>query len=86
MWSLVCAGDRIGLQPYPLIANQELEKIMERLDFSGHYLEAKKKLNEAYVMLNNKQYKATVNLIDEIIVELRLMRTAVKTHTRESHE
>ena len=56
---------------------------MEQLDFAAHYLEAKKKLGDVYVMLNNRDYVPAASLIDEIIVELRLMRNAVKTHIKE---
>lgn len=58
---------------------------MERLDFAVHYLEAKKKLNDVYVRLNEREYAPAVGAIDEIIAELRLMRTAVKTHIKDHH-
>lgn len=58
---------------------------MERLDFSPHYLAAKKNLQDLYKQLNNGEYINAASLIDETIVELRLMRTAVKTHVKDSH-
>lgn len=55
------------------------------LDYSPHYLEAKSKLGDIYALLNKKEFVAAATLIDEAIVELRMMRAAVKTHM-DSHE
>lgn len=56
---------------------------MEQLDYTPHYLEVKKKLTEIYVMLNNREYVPAATTIDEALVELRLMRNAVRTHIKE---
>jgi hypothetical protein len=51
-----------------------------KVDYAPHYLEAKKKLTEAHELLLKNKFKEAASLIDEIVVELRLMRTAVKSH------
>jgi hypothetical protein len=56
---------------------------MEKLDFAPHFLEARKKINDAYILLNEKDYIPAATLVDEAIVELRLMRNAIKTHIKE---
>lgn len=57
-----------------------MEKVMERLDFAPHFLETKKKLAQTHELLLKNKFKEAAGMIDEIVVELRLMRTAVKTH------
>lgn len=56
---------------------------MDRLDYAPHFLEAKKKLLDTYNLLNRNEHSHAANVIDEIIAELRLMRTAVKTHVKD---
>lgn len=56
---------------------------MDLLDYSRHYLEVKKNLTKAHELLNKKQFSEAASLIDEMIVELRLMRQAVKTHIKD---
>jgi len=56
---------------------------MDPLDYAGHYLEVKKNLTKAHDLLNKKQFREAASLIDEMIVELRLMRQAVKTHIKD---
>lgn len=56
---------------------------MDRLDYAPHYLAAKKKLLDTYNMLNKNEHAEAVPVIDEIIAELRLMRSAVKTHVKD---
>lgn len=51
------------------------------IDYAPYYLEAKKKLNEVHAMLNKHEYIQAATRLDEIIVELRMMRVAVKSHT-----
>lgn len=58
---------------------------MEQLDYAGHYLEAKKNMLETYNLLNKRQFTEAATLIDQTIVELRLMRQAVKTHIKDHH-
>ena len=52
----------------------------DRVDYAPHYLEAKKKLQEAYDMILEHKYTEALTLINEATVEMRLMRNAVKTH------
>lgn len=51
------------------------------IDYAPYYLEAKKKLNEVHALLVKQDYTQAASLINEIIVELRMMRVAVKSHT-----
>lgn len=50
------------------------------IDYAPYYLEAKKKLSEAHALLNKQQYSEAASAINEIIVELRMMRVAIKSH------
>ena len=52
----------------------------DKVDYAPHYLEAKKKLTEVHELLLKNKFKEAAGLIDEIVVELRLMRTAVRSH------
>jgi hypothetical protein len=52
----------------------------DKLDYAPHYLESKKKLTEAHELLLKNKFKEAAGTINEIIVELRLMRAAVKSH------
>lgn len=52
----------------------------EKIDYSPHYLEAKKKLNEAHELLLKNRFVDAAVIIDEIVVQLRMMRAAVKSH------
>lgn len=58
---------------------------MEQLEYASHYLEAKKNINKAYNLLNKRQFTDAATLIDQTIVELRLMRQAVKTHIKDQN-
>ena len=51
-----------------------------KLDYAPHYLEAKKKLTEAHELLLKNRFIEAAGVIDQIVVELRLMRAAVKSH------
>lgn len=53
---------------------------MDRLDYSSHYLEAKKKLKEVNELILKNKFRDAAGKIDEAVVELRLMRQAVKSH------
>lgn len=55
-------------------------KAMDIVDYAPHYLETKKKLQEAHELLIKNKFKEAATIIDQIIVEMRLMRTAVKSH------
>lgn len=51
-----------------------------KLDYSLFYLEAKKKLNEAYELLKKHKYEEAALLLDDTVAEVRLMKIAVKSH------
>lgn len=51
-----------------------------RLDYAPYYLETKKKLTEVHELLLKNKFIEATGLIDEIVVELRMMRAAVKSH------
>jgi len=51
-----------------------------KMDFAPYYIEVDKKIKEAYQLLKVSKYEEAAVLIDEAIVELRMMRTAVKSH------
>lgn len=54
--------------------------MVDKVDYAPHYLEAKKKLDEAYKMLLVHDYEDAATLISDTIAELRLMRAAVRSH------
>lgn len=60
-----------------------MEQTMELLEYSNHYLQAKKNLTQIHELLNKRQFKEAAGLIDQTIVELRLMRQAVKTYVKD---
>lgn len=59
-------------------------KLDTTLDYASHELEAKRLLKEIHTLLLNKEYVAAASTIDSTIVELRLMRTAVKSHIKDA--
>jgi non-homologous end joining protein Ku len=52
----------------------------KKIDFAPYYLEADKKMKEAYELLKVSKYEEAAVLIDEATIELRMMRVAVKSH------
>lgn len=58
-------------------------KLDNTLDYATHELKAKKLLKEIHTYLLNKELVAAASTIDLAIVELRLMRTAIKSHIKE---
>lgn len=57
-----------------------MEKVMVKLDYAPHYIAADQKLKEAYELILKKRYIEASTLLDEVAVEVRLMRIAVKSH------
>lgn len=53
---------------------------MAKVDYATFQLEAQAKMKEAHYLLVESQYKEALDKIDEALANLRLMRTAVKTH------
>jgi hypothetical protein len=51
-----------------------------KLDYAPHYLDAKKKLQEVHELLLKNRFIEAAAMIDKIVVELRMMRAAVKSH------
>ena len=51
-----------------------------KLDYAPYYIDAKKKLDEVHELLKKNRYIEAKTLIDEVVVELRMMRAAVKSH------
>lgn len=49
------------------------------LDYTPYYLEAKRRLTQLHDMLNKHRYVDAATAIDEIVVELRMMRAAIKS-------
>ncbi len=49
------------------------------LDYTPYYLEAKRQLAQVHDLLNKHRYLESLVAIDEIVVELRMMRAAVKS-------
>lgn len=58
-------------------------KITDQLDYAGHELEAKRLLKEVHQLLLLNDFVSAVDGLDRAMVELRLMRTAVKSHIKE---
>lgn len=52
---------------------------MEKLDYTPHYLNAKKHLNEIYQLLNNNKLSEGLVLLDELFADVRMMQLAVKS-------
>lgn len=59
-------------------------KLDSTLDYATHELKTKRLLKEVHVHLLEKEFVAAASTIDLAIVELRLMRTAVKSHVKEN--
>ena len=53
---------------------------MAKVDYAAFQLEAQAQMKEAHYLLVENQYKDALDKIDEALANLRLMRTAVKTH------
>jgi hypothetical protein len=58
-------------------------KITDQLDYTPHELEAKRLLKEVHQLLLLNDFVAAVDGLDRAMVELRLMRTAIKSHIKE---
>jgi hypothetical protein len=54
-----------------------------KLDYACHELEAKKLLKEVTDNLLLNRYMQASDLVDEIIVELRMMKAAINSHIKE---
>lgn len=54
-----------------------------KLDYTCHELEAKKLLKEVTDNLLLNRHMQASDLVDEIIVELRMMKAAINSHIKE---
>lgn len=58
-------------------------KITGLLDYSIHDLELRKLMKDIHDLLLKKEYLKAATRADEAIVELRLLRTAIRSHINE---
>jgi hypothetical protein len=54
-----------------------MEITMEKLNFAEHYLKATKELRQVYEEANDHKFVESASKINDIIVELRLLRAAI---------
>lgn len=52
------------------------------LDYAPYYLEVKRLVNESHELLKKGRYKEAEELLESAVVELRMMRIAVKSHIK----
>jgi hypothetical protein len=52
------------------------------LDYAPYELEAKKLMKEVSDLLKTNKHKQAAGIIDDIIVELRMMKAAVNSHIK----
>ena len=57
-------------------------KVSDTVDYAAHELHVKRMLKDAQVSLLDNQYQKAADILDLAIVELRLMRTAVKSYVK----
>jgi hypothetical protein len=55
-----------------------------RLDYACHELEAKKLIKEIHDNLLRNRYLQAATLVDEVIVEMRMMKAAINSHIKDS--
>ena len=60
-----------------------MAKLDNTVDYATHELQTKKFLKEIHQHLLNHEFVAAASTIDLAIVELRLMRTAVRSQIKE---
>lgn len=52
----------------------------DKIDYAPHYLDADKKLKEAYDLILKRKYTEAALILDEAATAVRLMRVAVKSY------
>jgi hypothetical protein len=57
-----------------------MERVMVKLDYACHELEAKKHLKEIVELLNKNKFGEAAGKIEFVIVELRMMKAAINSH------
>ena len=58
-------------------------KVDTSVDYAAHELQVKWLMKQVHQLLLERDFVAAASTIDATIVELRLMRTAVKSHIKE---
>ena len=53
------------------------------IDYASYELEAKKLLKDISDLLKRHRYKEAADLLDDTIVELRMMKAAVNSHIKD---
>ena len=74
-----------GIEAYNNIASLQNTrmKIDTSLNYTAHEIKVKELLKEVHMHLLGQDFVAAASTIDQAIVELRLMRTAIKSHIKE---
>jgi hypothetical protein len=74
-----------GIEAYNNVASLQntTMKIDIVLNYTAHELKVKELLKEIHICLLGHDYVAAASTIEQAIVELRLMRAAVKSHIKE---
>jgi dihydroneopterin aldolase len=74
-----------GIEAYNNVASLQgtTMKIDTTLNYTTYELKVKELLKEIHVHLLENDYVAAASTIEQAIVELRLMRAAVKSHIKE---
>ena len=57
-----------------------MERVMVKLDYACHELEAKKHLKEIVELLNKNKFGEAAGKVEFVIVELRMMKAAINSH------
>jgi hypothetical protein len=53
-----------------------------KLDFAPHYLQVEAHLKTVHDLVKQHKYLDAATFVDQIIVESRLLRNAIKTHVK----
>jgi hypothetical protein len=74
-----------GVGAYNAVASLQSTavRIDTSLNYTAHEIKVKDLLKEIHVLLLSKDFVAAAATIDQTIVELRLMRAAIKSHVKE---
>ena len=53
-----------------------------KVDYAPHYLQIQTHLHTVYDLLKNHNYIDAATFVDQMTVECRLLRTAIKSHVK----
>jgi hypothetical protein len=59
-----------------------MERTMEKLNFAEYYLKASKELHQVYEKANDNKFVEASEKINDIIVELRLLKAAILSNVQ----